>query len=235
MDKGIIFYTDNCLDEEIAEVVRALLSISGLPVVSCSLKPLYFGENILVEGERCYFTMARQITAALEKSQADYVFFCEHDVLYPQSHFDFTPPNDNVFYYNENVWRWEYPKDRAITYQRLISLSGLCVNRLFALEHYKKRLEAIGRLKESERTLRDPNWARKWGYEPGTKKKKRGGFSNDNFDTWRSEIPLIDIRHGDTFSPSKVDLKSFRHLPEGWRETSIDKIEGWNLKKLFNL
>jgi len=235
MTKGIIYYTDNRLDEPIYSIVQEYIKKSGLPIVSCSQKPIDFGENIVVEGRRNYLTMARQITAALEKNAADYVFFCEHDVLYPVSHFDFNPPRDDIFYYNENVWRWKYPTTLAIGYDRLISLSGLCANRKLALNNYLERLKKIEMMSPEERKKRDPCWARKWGYEPGTKKRRRGGFSNDDFETWHSEFPMIDIRHSKVFSPSKMTLDSFIHEPTGWKETTIDKIPGWDLKKIFNL
>lgn len=192
---------------------------SGLPIVSTSLKPMDLGENIVVEGESGPYTMVRQILTALRRSQGKYVFFCEHDVLYPKSHFDFTPPKDDIFYYNANVWRWDYPNDRFITYDRLISLSSLCCNRDLALKQYEDRYEKILCMGWNRDNGRDPDWARLMGFEPGTKKIKRGGFSDDDFDVWKSPDPIIDIRHDKTYSKRKVHLDDFKHLPTGWRET----------------
>src|SRR3989344_4115936 len=203
MSKGIIYYTDNRLSEPIFSLVQKLIMQSGLPVVSASLKPLDFGENYVLDLSPGFITMMKQIITALSASRTDSVFFCEHDVLYPASHFDFTPERDDIFYYNANVWRWKYPENFAITYDRLISLSGLCVNRKFALEHYKKRLKKINEMGWEKDKSHEPFWARRWGYEPGTKKLKRGGFSDDDFETWRSKYPMIDIRHGRTFSQAK--------------------------------
>ncbi len=234
MNKGIIYYTDNRLKEPIFSIVQKHILEAGLPVVSSSSKPIDFGNNEVIGRKPNYVTMIKQITSCLERSVVDYVFFCEHDVLYSKSHFDFTPPKNNIFYYNKNAWRWLYKTDKLIRHDRMLSLSSLCVNRKFALDHYSRRMEAIeSRIEEF--SSRDPNRARKWGYEPGTKKKRRGGFSDDDFDTWESEIPLIDIRHKNTFTPSKTTLKEFRHKPKWWKEISIDEIEGWNLKELFNL
>lgn len=236
MSKGIIYYTDNRLREPIFSICQKQILESKLPITSVSLSPINFGNNITLNLKPSYVTMVKQITSALENSTADIVFFCEHDVLYPQSHFDFTPAKDNIFYYNSNVWRWAYPTKQLITYDRLISLSGLSVNRLFALNHYQHRLSKIKELEvEGDEKIHEPIWARRWGYEPGTKKIKRGGFSDDNFETWQSEVPMIDIRHGRTFSQSKVTLDSFIHKPENWQETTIEKIKGWDLKSLFNI
>ena len=232
--KDIIYYTDNRINEPIFSIVQKQLNV-GLPIISVSLKPINFGENIALPLEPSYLTMITQIYYGLKASKADSVFFCEHDVLYPKCHFDFTPPKDDIFYYNSHVWRWDYPKDRAITYDRLISLSGLCANRNFVLDHYEKRLTMIRQNGWDEDKRHEPEWARLMGYEPGTKKKKRGGYFDDDFDIWKSEYPMVDIRHGKTFSQSKVTLESFKHLPSNWQETTIDKIRGWNLKELFNL
>ncbi len=233
MTKGIIYYTDNRLGEPIYSTIQKQILKADLPIVSVSLKPIAFGKNIVLDLPPGFITMNKQITRALEESKSDYVFFLEHDVLYPTSHFDFMPTKDNIFYYNANVWRWKYPDNLAVTYDRLISLSGLCVNRKFALDHYQMRLAKIEELNYEGDKRHEPDWARKWGYEPGTKKIKRGGFSDDDFETWNSEYPIIDIRHGKTFSMSKVTLESFVHKPTNWRETTLDKISGWDLKQLF--
>jgi len=229
--KSIIYYTDNNIDEPIFSVVQKYIAASGLPIVSVSLKPIDFGTNFVIEAERNIVTMYRQILKALSESDSTYVFFCEHDVLYPKSHFDFTPPTDDVFYYNENVWRWDYPFDRLITYERLISLSGLCCNRQLALLQYTARLKRIYDNGWDKDVKGDPGWARTMGHEPGTKKKKRGGFSDDNYDVWRSKEPLIDIRHKKTYSPPKVHLRGFKHPPHEWHETTMDRIDGWNLRE----
>lgn len=236
MTKGIIYYTDNRLREPIFSICQKQILRAELPVTSVSLSPISFGNNINLGLKPSYVTMVKQITTALENSKSDIVFFCEHDVLYPKSHFDFTPQKNDIFYYNSNVWRWVYPTNQLIRYDRLISLSGLSVNRLFALNHYQQRLSKIKELEvEGNERLHEPIWARRWGYEPGTKKIKRGGFSDDDFETYQSEIALIDIRHGRTFSQSKVTLDSFIHKPENWQETTIEKIKGWNLKDMFKI
>lgn len=236
MNKGIIYYTDNQIREPIRSTVMEFILNSMLPIVSVSLnEPIDFGNNVVLSGNRGYVTMIKQILVALQTSREDYVFFCEHDVLYPASHFDFTPPRDDIFYYNSNVWRWEFKTPYAIRYERMLPLSCLCVNRKFALDHYTRRMEAIIEVGPDAFKSREPDQARKWGYEPGTKKMKRGGFSDDDFETWSSKLPVIDIRHEKTFSPTKTTLESFKHLPLQWEETVIDKIPGWDLKGLFNL
>lgn len=231
--KGVIYYTDNRIQNPIKDLVRKHILESKLSIISCSLKPINLGKNIVISGQRSYPTMVKQILTCLENSEADYIFFCEHDVLYPKSHFDFTPPKDDIFYYNENVWRWWIKGDTAIRYDRMLPLSVMCVNRKFALDHYRMRWQKINEWGLDHFRSREPRLARLWGYEPGTKKQSRGGFSNDDFETWSSKEPVIDIRHSNTFSSPKVKLEEFRHQPTGWQEINIKDIKEWNLASLY--
>jgi hypothetical protein len=235
MTKGVVFYTDCRIDDPIKSVVQKYILESGLPIVSVSLKPIRFGKNIVVKGQRSYPTMIKQILTALENSTETYVFFCESDVLYPKSHFDFTPPRDDIFYYNRNVWRWRCWDNIAITYDRMLPLSCMCANRKLALDHYRMRQRKIEEWGLDEFRSREPRLARIWGYEPGTKKIKRGGLTDDDFDTWSSKDPVIDIRHNKTFSSLKCTLESFKHAPVNWREIPIKEVPGWDLRGLFNL
>lgn len=231
--KSIIYYTDNRIGEPIIPICQKQLLKSNLPIVSCSLKPINFGQNIVVEGKRSYPTMVRQILTALEHSTSKYIFFCEHDVLYSPTHFDFIPDKDDIFYYNDNVWRWRLWDNKAIKYDRMLPLSCMCCNREFALEHYKMRQRKIEEWGLDHFRSREPRLARLWGYEPGTKKKRRGGLTNDDFETWTSKEPNIDIRHKWTFSSPKVTLESFKHKPKNWQEINIKDIKEWNLALLF--
>ncbi len=231
---GIIYYTDNELKEPIFSLVQKLISDSGLSIVSCSLKPINFGKNIVLEGrQRSYPTMTEQILTCLENIDTDYVFFCEHDVLYHPSHFKFIPERDDIYYYNVNNWRWWYGHDKAISYDELTSLSSLCCNRKLAIEHYKLRMKLIEEQGLDKVRGREPRWARKFGYEPGTKKRRRGGVTDEEHIKRKAEFPNIDIRHHGTFSAPKITLDSFKHPPTNWREWKIEDVPGWDLKNLF--
>lgn len=238
--KEIIYFTDNRLDnrdfeKKVSELVRESIKNSGLPIVSCSLKPMDFGKNIVLNLEPSVLTMFKQILAALEACKGKYIFFCEHDVLYHSSHFSFTPPNDDTFYYNTNVWRCQIKRNLCTSYDKLRSVSGLCVNRDLAIEHYRKRLKYIyKRGFDKIPVTRNPAWARKMGYEPG-KSPRIGGFSKDKIDDWKSKYPNIDIRHRLTTTAAKMSLSEFRHLPIGWQEKQLEEIPGWDLKNLFKI
>jgi len=179
--------------------------------------------------------MAEQILMALQASEADYVFFCEHDVLYHPSHFDFVPLNDDIYYYNVNNWRWLYPQDYLITYSGLTSLSSLCCNRELAIRHYQLRLRLIEEQGLDKLRGREPRWARRFGYEPGTKPRRRGGVSDEECMRRRSSCPNIDIRHSRTFSRPKVTLAEFKHPPSDFVIGSFGDVPDWNLKELFRI
>ena len=85
VEKGILYYTDNVLDEGLAETVRDHIKKVGLSIVSVSLKPIDFGKNIVFDGERGYLTMFKQILTGLKAHDSKYIFMCEHDVLYHPS------------------------------------------------------------------------------------------------------------------------------------------------------
>jgi len=236
--KGCIYYTDNRPNPKFLDIFQKNLrnSFDG-EIVCVSLKPTDFGDKrIVMDGlVRSYPTMITQILTALEASTADVVFFTEHDVLYHPSHFEINPTRDDIYYYNINNWRWMYGMPTAITYDELSSLSGMCCNRELAIKHYKYRIKMIEEIGLDKFRSREPRWARRFGYEPGTKPKRRGGITNEGHEKWKSEFPNVDVRHNQTFSKPKVTLKEFKHLPKTWNEIPYTDIPGWNLKEVFKL
>ena len=233
---GAIYYTDNRIDGSLISNTCREKIREGFDgeIISVSLKPIDFGKNIVLENEnRSYLTMVKQILMALEHSTADYVFYLEHDVLYHPSHFDYVPPTDDVYYYNTNNWRWWFLSNKLITYGKLSALSSLCCNRELAIRHYRYRLQLIEERGLDKIGGRDPGWARRLGYEPGTKPIRRGGVTDETHIRRRSEFPIIDIRHKYTFSPPKVNYEDYIRKPTNWQEPTMDEVPGWNLKDLF--
>jgi len=228
--KGIIYYSDCQLNEKIAKPVRdQILKISqdkSIPIVSATLKKMDFGvKNIhFPHLKRGYLTMFKQILAGLEHSKSDIIFFCEHDVLYHPSHFDFTPPDKDKFYYNENVWKVDLKTGQALHYD-CKQVSGICVYRETVLKHYRKRVELVEK----------NGYTMEMGFEPGT--HHRAARVDDlTSGSWKSDFPNVDIRHGDNLSPSKWKKEQFRNqkFTVGWAESDIDHIPGWkNLRELI--
>ncbi len=221
--KGILYYTDFNADQEILRVCleRIKNSFDGEAVSVSLKKPVDLGRNIVIDAERGYVAMMRQIITGLKALTTDYVFFVEHDVLYNKSHFEFIPPRDDIFFYNSNVWRWEIGTNKAIRHDRMLPLSAMCCNRKLALKFYQYRMEVMKQAGLDIFANDQSALMRRWGFEPGTKKKKRGGLTDDDFDIWNSKDAIIDIRHKGTFSPRKSTLESFKHKPENWTEITI--------------
>jgi hypothetical protein len=190
--------------------VQEQISKVGLPIVSTSLKPINFGTNITLNLERGYLTMFKQILTGLERSEADIIFFCEHDVLYNPNHFDFTPPRKDVYYYNENVWKVDKLTGRALFYYAK-QTAQLCAHRELLIQHYKERIRRV----EAE------GFSRRMGFEPGTHSPPNG-VDHFKAEAFWSEVPNIDIRHDTNLTVSRWSQDQFRSQRscKGWKESS---------------
>lgn len=211
--KGLIYYTDNRLDNlPIGPRVREELLKANLPIVSCTLKPIEFGKNIWLDMERGYQTMFRQILTCLLESDADIVYFCEHDVLYPKEHFDFTPPDKDKFYYDLN-W-WKVGKRPLAVHWDAAQVSGLACYRKLAIDHYSDRLETF-----------DPdNFDRK--FEPSVDTK---------YETWWADKPHIDVRGNWNLTYNKWKLDHFRkkETAVNFQEKPLSDIKEWDLTDIL--
>ena len=210
--KGIVFYTDNQLQLRIAHMVqKTLKKISedkNIPIVSVSLKPMDFGQNIQFDGKQGKLTMFQQILVGLEASSAEIIYFCEHDCLYPASHFDFTPPKKDMFYYNQNWWKvWP---DGLIAHWDANQVSGLVGYRTHLIDFYRTRIKEIG----------DKGFNR--SYEPG-------GRDKSLYEVFKSEVPMIDIRHDNNVTKSHRKPDDFRDKSGCVNWQTADKIPGWDL------
>lgn len=215
--KGIIYYTDNQLNLKVARAVQERLKSMGLHITSASLKPMEFGNNIYVPRERGVLTMFIQILTALQNATEDIVYFCEHDVLYHPSHFEFTPSDKDKFYYNENVWKLDQQTGKAVHY-RSKQVSGIAVFRKTAIEHYTKRIDMV----------KKDGFSMKMGYEPGTHHRPER-VDDLTSAGWMSPLPNVDVRHAGNLSPTRWKKEEFRNqkYTAGWTEGDADSIPGW--------
>ncbi len=222
LTKGIIYYSDSQLPDNIAIPVRDnLQKISDemhIPIVSATLKKLKFGAKSIYfpSLKRGYPAMFKQIMAALEHSESDIIYFCEHDVLYSPTHFEFTPPDRNTFYYNQNVWYLRLSDGHALHYD-VNQLSGLCGYRDELYTHFKERYERV----------MAEGFSRKMGFEPMTHHRIAWKHLY-NLGTWKSRIPNIDIRHDGNLTATRWFKSQFRNqkLLKGWKKSKT-KIYGW--------
>lgn len=216
--KGILYYTDNRLNMKLAGKVRNTIQAAGLPITSVSLKPMSFGNNIHLPGERGYLQMFKQILAGLEAMTEDIVYFCEHDVLYHPSHFDFTPQEKGTFYYNGNYWMLRLKDGFAVHYD-CSPLSGLVVWREAALAHFRERVALIEELGEAYKPLH-------MGFEPFTHTRVKWKFWCP-FEVFLPEGPNIDIAHEGNSTWKRWRIKDFIRKPQIWEESTGYSVPGW--------
>jgi glycosyltransferase involved in cell wall biosynthesis len=224
VSKGVIYYTDNLPDPLILEICQKniLQRCNGFDIVSVSLKPIpHFGRNIVLPLERGIITMFKQILTGLEACTADVVYMCEHDMIYHESHFDFVPPKENVYYYNENTWKVDSISGQALFYY-CKQTSGLVAYRKLLVEHYRKRIAKM----EAEGGI----YNRSTGFEPGTHSMPRG-IDNYPAERFFSEVPNIDIRHTVNLTRNRWRQDQFRNQKscQGWK--MADDVPGWGKSK----
>lgn len=230
--KGIVYYTHGVGDTSILEACRRQIKhgMKEKHIISVSLSPLKFGNNIVLNEEPGYLTMAKQILKGLEASTAEVIFFCEHDVLYHPSHFNFVPPRRDVIYYNTNVWRVRYADGHALYCNNLQQLSGLCAYRETLLAHYRKRLKMLEEAYLHQPTESFNKYVRAMGFEPGTHGRPER-VDDLTADSYQSAFPNFDIRHDTNLTPSRWNKDQFRNerYTDGW--TEADEIPGWGITK----
>ncbi len=215
--KAIIYYTDNRLNSDMMAACQCYLkqALNGRKLISVSLKPIDFGDNITLDLERGYLTMFKQILTGLEACESDIVFLAEHDVLYHPSHFDFTPSDKAKVYYNTNVWHLRQSDSHALYYTAKRT-SQLCAYRDTLIKHYRERVRRV----ESE------GFSRKMGFEPASHSRTER-VDDLKSDTWQSEYPNVDIKHKHNLTPARWNQDDFRDKRncQDWLEA--DEIPYW--------
>ena len=243
--KGLVYFTDGQLPENIADAVRWQLydcRYTGPPteeryhqIVAVSLKEISWDwlagdDDIILPLQRGILTMFKQILAGLEALTTDVAFLCEHDCLYHTSHFDFDPPRNDVYYYNTNVWKLWMEEGVATRMDDCKQVSGLCGDRELLLGHYQRRVAKILQnqidLARMGKVVENDGFSKHMGYEPGGHMVPRGVDEYPML-TWSSEWPIIDLRHGGNWTRGRRRPSEF-HDPqtvEGWLESN--EIPGW--------
>ena len=221
----ILYYSENKLDgTKLNDLCRKTILASGLPIISVTQKPIDFGRNIKFRGRgRSHSFLYKQIMVGLKASKADYMFFCEHDVLYHPSHFEFVPPTRDKYYYNNNVYKFRLSDKKVIGYD-CGWLSQLCADRKLLIKHYEKRLKMIA------------DGKRAYGWEPGSGQSRL--IDRVPAGRWDSNLPNIDVRHGGNWTGvNRMDPKEFRNKKtcQNWKELDVHTVPGWDAETLLSL
>ena len=233
--KGLVYYSDCRADPQLLDLSRRQMrhASGDLPIVSVTLQPVDFGTNLVLDRPRGIATMFRQILLGLEHLEADIAFLVEHDCLYHRSHFDFTPPRADVYYYNEHTWKVDVVTGQALFYYTK-QTSGLCAHRDLLVEHYRRRLakmaEQAAEFAARGEAVKHEGFTRRMGFEPGCHPEPRG-VDNYAAARWMSPVPNIDLRHADNLTASRWSQSDFRDPQAclGWR--LADEVPGWGRTK----
>jgi hypothetical protein len=194
-----------------------------LPLLSVSQYPTDFGTNIVMPLKRSVESMFQQILKGLEIMDCNVVFMLEHDVLYHKSHFDFIPTEDK-YYFNTNIWTVN-EDGQALYYDNKKTTSGLVAFRRILLEHYREKVDLVNKM----------GFNKNMGYEPG-RKKSRGRPDDYEIKTFKSEHPLVDIKHKGCVTKGRFRLDQYQHggrrIKDSWVLT--DEIPYWGKTRPFD-
>jgi len=208
VNKGIVYYTDNVPHEKFLKIIRERLKMSAgdIPIIWVSQKSIDEKDNIIMPIKRCHESRTRQIFEGLQQINTKYIFFAEHDVIYHPSHFAFTPPSDELFYYNQNRWWLREGDGAAVFAGNAISLSQLVADRTLLLKWYNRRV--IYYTMEIKTDC---------GTEPG--KHKSSLLLENGMATFMSEWPNVDIRHKYNYTKSDKFKKNLEDEIPFWGKT----------------
>lgn len=220
MNKTILFCTDNRCPEPLFSAVVNHLREFDLPIVSVSHEPLDLGTNICI-GKRksSWLCLYQQLLIGLEVADTDYITIAEHDCFYTQEHFDWMPPTDDIFYYNENVWLTQWSDTKHLELKGMFStfpkkrlaLSQLVCNRRIYLDTISKRLDIIDQDRRIikgidhigepgvSRVKRVQRWAAS-GRCAYLKQDLGKVLELEKYETFKTKLPNLDVRHDTNFT-----------------------------------
>jgi glycosyltransferase involved in cell wall biosynthesis len=206
-DITIVYYTDSQLDTAFAEAVRAHLAQSAgeIPIISVSQQELSFGFNICVGAiGRSLRSIITQILAGARAATTPYVALCEHDVLYPASHFRLRPAAGGVVF--------DQHRHRALAREGTFTLNhggrSMCLviaDRAALIASCAGKLTALGD---------DKDWAKK--FEP-SKGEVELSLAPVGYEMLRGADPIIEIvNHGRNYGKTRPSGRApQKRLPDG--------------------
>lgn len=229
-DTTIIYLGHDAIDKEIKDLcLDHLLKTAPVPIIQMHQPP---------DWELSGLSMYKQIKAGLKQVKTKWVAIAEHDCLYTEEHWNFTPPNDRYFWYNQNNWLLQHENPS------FPELNG-------TFTHWPNRRVQSQLICDAEKLREvtevqiavtgDPRWPEIRGKrpvgEPGTIGEKALRLTNGSkYQSLHSRIkdyligyeakdfstekPNIDIRHGKNFTGPRRGKKRTRtlHYWGTWRD-----------------
>jgi hypothetical protein len=178
---------------------------------------------------RNWLSLYKQQIAGLKEAKTKYISIVEHDCLYTREHFDWIPPKDDVFYYNENVWflQWKgnHPELEGMysTYWGpRYALSQLVANRELHIKAIEERLYLFEQGAKGIANAGEPGVCKeltaaynlaKSGSHAHLVGYMEKHITKFNADTFRTVNPNLDIRHSSNFTGPKRGKNRCFSLP----------------------
>jgi hypothetical protein len=223
LDTTIIYYTHNQLSEPLFSACQRHLkkSANGFPIVSVSHKPLDLGTNICVgEHKPSWLMLYRQVFEGVKAATTKYVAMAEHDCFYTNEHFSWIPPQDDIFYYNENHWIVQYaekshPELKGMYsryWRQRLALSQLVCNRDLLLESTEAKLKCldINLIKQIDHAgepgitkIKKAFHYAKSGRPIYLKRYMKDQLDKEKYDVFKTKTPNLDVRHDGNFTGAK--------------------------------
>ena len=203
-------------------VIRADGGYIPMPVWSYCMKVLskIDGLGIMTvckpsDKKKSVISLYEQQIHALDLVKADYAFSAETDVLYHPSRFIFEPLEDDLFYYQCNLYEltpygfWKHPRGHG--YCQMVA------NCQTWKENLKARISAL-----------QAGWRMGWA-EPGLADPPEIQTGKVRISKYYSEFPDVSIRHGGNISGSRDPGRNGRTI-----EMYVSDIPYWgNYKTLL--
>lgn len=182
MDATIVYCSSNMEDERFEERIRKnILSVTDLPIISVSQKPIDFGKNICVGNKIGVtgFNFFRQVLIGCKEAKTDFIISAEADCLYPPDYFIFKPQEIDICYRDSNLYvigdhrKVFWKKPEGATHAQI-------VGRQFYIDILEKLFENT------------PKWSAKEKNFPKERIGKEDVFDKINY--WQSENPVVQIK-----------------------------------------
>lgn len=195
--KSIIYFGANEIENEIISRVQSKLSRISLslkiPIINICYSPTSYGEKAIADFglKPSYYLFIRKIITALYASDSEIIYFCQNNVLYNESHFDFLPKKRLAFYYNVNT------TDAQGKLIGTKSLSGLVSYRTTLIKHFEKRIEKIEGIRSKAlsigQKIENEGVSKHMIYDPGlvSKKKSLDTYKVKTFKSIKPNIILV--------------------------------------------
>jgi len=199
--KTILYYTHNRENPEFEQkIMDNIKEMAGdIPIISVSQKPIDMGKNMCVgEVGLSYLNEWRQILIGAMEAKSQFLIFCESDVLYPQEYFDFNPPEDGIWRYN-NVWMCFHGKGMPQSFRRKKYTEGAQIcSRKYVIDRIEEQLKG------------QPLWydGREYIKDNG---RKRLTLRKMPFKFFCGEIPLISFKTGNGVRASTGVMKGRKY------------------------